>query len=297
MNLLGKIFVVLIFVLSIFFMAMALMVYATHKNWKEEITRTAAQATAGQTVGWQARYEQLKKQNEDLKGQNEALEKEVTGEKVARAEALAKLQTALSLRTQELEAKEKELTEKSTALASSTTALEKQTENANIATAQVQKLTQDIKNQIARADDLFKKSLELTDQLSQANVQMPALKERSDQLAEMLAKARLLLAQTGATLEDPIDRRPPPIDATVEAVTREGLVEIAAGRHDGIRTGHELNIARGNNFIGRIKISYVTEDRAVGTVLPEYTDQQIRRGDRATTKLDSARAARTTANR
>jgi len=36
MNLLGKIFVVLIVVMSIVFMTLALAVYATHKNWKEE---------------------------------------------------------------------------------------------------------------------------------------------------------------------------------------------------------------------------------------------------------------------
>ena len=297
MNLLGKIFVVLIFVMSIFFMAMALMVYATHKNWKEEITRTAAQATAGQTVGWQARYEQLKKQNESLQAERDALEKEVTGEKIARARRCAKMQTELTLRLKELGDAQTDLASKEKRLAELTTTMQTQEQNVNIATAQVQKLTQDIKTQIARADDLFKKSLELTDQLSQANVQMPALKERSDQLTEMLATARLLLAQAGMTLEDPIDRRPPPIDAAVEAVTREGLVEVAAGKHDGIRTGHELDIVRNNRFIGRIKINYVTEDLAVGTVLPEITDQQVRRGDRATTKLNAARAARTTANR
>ena len=35
MNLLGKIFTVLIFVMSIVFMSLSLMVFATHKNWKQ----------------------------------------------------------------------------------------------------------------------------------------------------------------------------------------------------------------------------------------------------------------------
>ena len=34
MNLVGKIFVTLILVMSLVFMTLALMVYATHKNWK-----------------------------------------------------------------------------------------------------------------------------------------------------------------------------------------------------------------------------------------------------------------------
>ena len=40
MNLVGKILVVLILVMSLVWMSWAVMVYATHQNWKEEITRT-----------------------------------------------------------------------------------------------------------------------------------------------------------------------------------------------------------------------------------------------------------------
>lgn len=39
MNLVGKIFVLLIFIMSLVFMSTAVMVYATHRNWKEESTR------------------------------------------------------------------------------------------------------------------------------------------------------------------------------------------------------------------------------------------------------------------
>ena len=37
MNLVGKIFIVSILVTSVFFMAVAMAVYATHKNWREAI--------------------------------------------------------------------------------------------------------------------------------------------------------------------------------------------------------------------------------------------------------------------
>ena len=38
MNLFGKILVFLILIMSFVFMTMALIVYATHTNWKQEIT-------------------------------------------------------------------------------------------------------------------------------------------------------------------------------------------------------------------------------------------------------------------
>jgi hypothetical protein len=151
----------------------------------------------------------------------------------------------------------------------------------------VQKLTQDIKEQIAKADELFKQSLELRNRLSQADVQLPRLKETADQLSERLANARLLLAQAGMTLEDPIDRRPPPFEVAVESVNDRGLVEIAAGRDDGVRVGHEIDIVRNSRLIGKIRITNVTADRAVGTTLRDYSILQIRRGDTATTKLNA----------
>jgi uncharacterized phage infection (PIP) family protein YhgE len=282
MNLLGKIFVVLIFVMSLMFMALSLMVFQAHTNWKEEITRPVG--AQGQP-GWKVRYEQLVTQNQKLAAEYQALQREVVAEKTARAEALAKLQTELTSRQQQLNNANQELAKKTEALAEATATLKTQEQNVNIATGQVQKLTDDLKGQIALADDLFKKSLDLVNRLNQANVKMPELEQRNQQLAQMLGNARLLLTRMGMTLEDPIDRRPPPLDANVEQVNaRTGDVEIAAGSHDGIRVGHELDVVRNGRLVGKIKITNVSPDRAVGRIMPG-TLYQISRGDTATTRL------------
>jgi len=286
MNLFGKILVFLILIMSVMFMAMALIVYATHKNWKEEITRTPAEAVAGQSVGWKAKWEQLVAQNQKLTTQNESLQKAVVAERTAKAEALAKMQTELSARLGELGEVQKQLVQRGEQLNAATATLKTQDENVNIATGQVQKLTQDINTQIARVTELFNKSMALNNQLMQANAQLPELREMNDQLAAQNAKARMLLQRSGMTLEDPIDRRPPPLDANVESVSSRGDVEIAAGTHDGIRVGHMLDIVRNGRLVGRIEITDTDEDRAVGRTLREYSIEQIRRGDIATTKLN-----------
>ena len=283
MNLLGKIFVALILVMSIFFMAMALMVYATHKNWRTEITGTGAD---GQPVGWKMRFEELVKTNTKLQNELFNTQREVVAERTAKAEALAKMQTALSAREQELAAAQADLKSRADALAAATATLKTQEQNVNTATAQVQKLTQDLAAQNFRADQLYSRALELGDQVMQFNVLRPRLEERNNQLAELAAKAKMLLAQVGMTLEDPLDRRPPPIEANVENINRDGLVEVAVGTDDGIRVGHELDIVRNNRFIGRIKVVNAERDRAVGTIVPGYDNLQIRRGDTATTKLN-----------
>ena len=127
MNLLGKIFVVLILIMSLMFMTMALMVFATHKNWKEEISRT-------EPPGWKARYEQLVQQNQKLSADHQALQKEVVAERTAKAEALAKLQTDLSERRQELTTAQTQLQQQETQLAAAVAALQTQEQNINAAT-------------------------------------------------------------------------------------------------------------------------------------------------------------------
>jgi hypothetical protein len=132
---------------------------------------------------------------------------------------------------------------------------------------------------------LFNKSMALNNQLMQANAKLPDLEEMNAQLADQNAKARILLQRFGMNLEDPVDRRPPPLDANVENVGIRD-VEIAAGTDDGVRVGHMLDIVREGRLVGRIEITDADEDRAVGRILREYSVEQIRRGDTATTKLN-----------
>ena len=49
MNLVGKIFVVLILVMSVLFMAFAMAVYATHQNWRDVVVNE--QATPDKPLG------------------------------------------------------------------------------------------------------------------------------------------------------------------------------------------------------------------------------------------------------
>lgn len=283
MNLLGKIFVVLIFVMSLVFMTMALMVYATHKNWKEEIERQ--QAGPGQQVGWRKRFEDLRAENERLTEQKAALEKEVIAEKTAKVEALAKLQTALANMSNQLQMASTQLNEKEKTLAENTAALKTQQENLTNATKTVQDLTKTVKDEQLRADDYYKKVLAATDQLQNMLVQLPQFKERAEQLAAQVAKAKLLLAQVGRNIEDPLDQSPPPVTTTVAGVSREGLVEINLGSHDGIRQGHQLDVVREGRFLGRIQIIETGPDKAVGQIMRDYHNQQIREGDTVTSRL------------
>ena len=97
MSLVGKIFTMLILILSIIFMAFAMMVFATHKNWKTAATKLQTDLATANTA---------------LKDAKDALEREkndLAREQAARKAALAALQVRVSGAEQRLAAKEKEL--------------------------------------------------------------------------------------------------------------------------------------------------------------------------------------------
>jgi len=97
MTLVGKIFTMLILVLSIIFMAFSMMVFATHKNWKATATKLGTDLAAANT---------------SLKDAKDALEREkndLAREQAARKAALAALQVRVGTAEQRLAAKEKEL--------------------------------------------------------------------------------------------------------------------------------------------------------------------------------------------
>ena len=88
MNLVGKIIIVSILITSILFMAVAMAVYATHKNWRESVLAPES--------GLQARWKgQGGEQGPDRRS-GEA-ETTVRREKAAKIQALVKLESELGL--------------------------------------------------------------------------------------------------------------------------------------------------------------------------------------------------------
>ena len=80
MNLVGKIFTVLIFVMSLLFMGVAVTVYATHTNWREAVVGSNE---PGKPKGLQPRLKEARTRNEELKDQKARLEQKLAKESKA----------------------------------------------------------------------------------------------------------------------------------------------------------------------------------------------------------------------
>jgi chromosome segregation ATPase len=182
MNLAGKILIVSILVTSILFMAFAMAVYATHKNWRELVNNELTKQLKNDTT-----------LNNDLTAQAEKLKKQFEDERAAKIQALAKLENELVAARKELdqlEAKQTQLeTQKSEAVAAM-----------NATQTSTTDLRKELAGQRATADDArkdrdanFKEVVRLTEEVNQAANEKDLLKKRTDELAKDLSKAEQML--------------------------------------------------------------------------------------------------------
>ncbi len=233
MNLLGKIFVVLILVMSLVFMSFAVAVYGTHKNWKEEAKKQ------------QGLVEIARTELEKTTAQKEQLQADIDKEAVAKREALAKLETErdeLSRQRDDLAKQRDDLASKDKA---SVAALDSAQQNLAKLTTEVEALRGEIRTAQTDRDQHFKQVVEMTDNVHQAQGELNRLGERNVQLAGVVAAQGKVLTAHDLSKDTPVDGIPPQIHGKVLAVNRENLIEASLGSDDGLRRSYPGSVSRG----------------------------------------------------
>lgn len=292
MNLVGKIFVMLIFVFSILFMGISIAVYQTHKNWRDVIFRAQPDPTdpVNKPIGLKFQLDEARKKLENLTAERNRLETELQTEKATRRQVLAKLESELTEVRRErdqLALQEADLRKKASDADANVRRLA-QTLDARL--AEIDQLRKDINDARVQRDEKFEQVVQLTDQLHQAQGELERLKLQNLTLAQQFAKARNVLMTHDLPLELPPDGQPPRLDGVVLASSANGLVEISLGSDDGLLKGHKLDVFRRrageSKYLGRIEVLQVLPDKAVAKILPEYRKGTIEREDRVATRLD-----------
>ena len=276
MTLLGKILTMLIFVMSIVFMAFAIAVYATHRNWRELVTGPTG--LEQQLIAQEQLRDQLQTQFDETK-------KKLAMERASRRLELSGLQSQrveMQEALREQEAINETLVQQE---AEATTALKIAETNLQRLKEEVDGLRTNIRTAQLDRDAQFKVVVEKTDLLNQAESLVKQLKTRVSQLTEQVARSREVLAKHELSEFDPVIDIPPQLEGEVLNVGGTDLVEISVGSDDGLRKGHKLDVSRGDRFIGRIVIVEAFPDRAVGEIVKELRKGRIQRGDRVVTKV------------
>ncbi len=275
MNLVGKIFAVIIPFAATIFMAFAIAVYATHKNWKEAVEKPE--------TGFKAQIEKKKQELADLEKTRDLLAETLSKETTEKRQAIAKEETyraaaeeKITRLTQERDELDKKQQEAIAAMAATQQNLDK-------LTTEVEGLRTNIRETQADRDKQFAQVVSLTDQMHQAMNATTRLKERNQQLAQDNAQLKHLAFVKGISL-DPSDT-PPPLRGKVLAVNQQDMLEVSLGSDDGLHEGNTLEVYRGNNYLGRMRVMKTDSDRAVGKIIPDFKKGTIQKGDDVATRF------------
>jgi hypothetical protein len=276
MNWLGKVFVVVILIMSLVFMGLALAVYATHKNWQQVSVDLNKKLQASQAENQKLQTEHNRRV-EDLEREKTIAEQQVAkldSERVALTDRYAQAQT-------ELEGLRQNQRDHIAAVAST------QKINEGLA-GEVTELRGRIRTTLQDRDSLFKKALDATEELHKAAGEYNTTLERNKQLTKQVAGKDVVMREKGIDPNTDPGSVVPTVEGVVSKIERKAggqLVEITIGADDGLKTGNTLEVSRGAKYLGRVEIIQTSPDKAVGRVDRTFQQGQIQEGDRVATRI------------
>jgi hypothetical protein len=276
MNWLGKVFVVLILLMSVVFMALSMAVYATHKNWK---------AVAD---GLQSDLQKAQSEKESLKTAHNRREEELKTETEAAEQQLRKLETereSLAERNVQIQADLDQQRQQLRELQAAVTSTQELNKGL---TADVTGLRQQIRTEQQARDAAVNATLTATEELHQVKGEYEAARARTDQLTKQVSGMTYILREKKIDPNTPPGSVVPAVNGVVREVRRSGgaqLVEVSIGADDGLAAGNTLEVSRGDRYLGRIEILETSPDRSVGRVDRRSQTGQIQEGDRVATRI------------
>ncbi len=282
MTLLGKVFMFIILLLSGIFFSLALAINASHTNWRDAVT--------GPT-GYQARIKRLESTIVELKAEIQKAENILSTEQAARRSALASLQTQLSASEENLAKKERELLDLAGSLTTLTSSLDFSTKDVSRLTSENNEIKKLIDSTVQDRNSQRAKVIALTDEYNSLQSVFADAKSQEDLLRDentlLDAKNQIMrqtLAKNGIN-EDLDDAPPEGLKGMVLAVGRENMVEVSLGRDDGVKRNHEFDVHRGAQYLGKIRILQIQDDKSIAEIVPAFRRGPIQQGDKVAAKI------------
>lgn len=284
MNYIGKIFVFSVFVMSLVLMTFAGAIFMSHTNWEREINRKPEECRVGEKPGYAYQLKQADDTRKTLQDEITRLSSRVADSEQARDQVLAKLQAALVEKDGELKALRGEKDEREAKLQKALAEMDVAQAALKQANEDVEKLRTQVAEQQQKVDVEVTNAAKLAVELEEQKSFLAIATERKAQLEKQVANARLLLKQSGLTLESLPKDRVPTLDGNVLAVA-DNSIQVSIGGDDGLQVGHTLEVYRDGQYVGRAVVRAVKPDHAVAELVKEFARGVVQRGDKVTTRL------------
>jgi chromosome segregation ATPase len=208
----------------------------------------------------------------------------VAASEAARDQVIAKFQQAIVEKDKELTDLRDKRNGKLEEMQSELMKLASAEEDLTRAREELKQLQDEARKKQELVDQQVQRAAQLAAQLHEKESFLAIANERKTQLEKQVAQARLLLKQSGLSIDSLPKDRVPKVDGVVMAVV-ENSIEVSLGGDDGLQAGHEIEVYRNDEYLGRAIVKTVKPDRAVAVLMKEYTRGIVQRGDKVTTRL------------
>lgn len=271
MNLVGKIFVGIIALMSVVCLTLSVVSYASHHNWKEKSAQLDEQ------------IKKLESEKSQLAATKTTLEKEKADAELAYTTTIAALQTkadAMAAENQTLVAENEKLQGD---LQARVDAIATNGQTINSLRQQLALTSGDLANaQQLRASYLRDLAQTMANLYDLAGL-LGNVKEQNVDLTKAHDDVLAVLQQHGLNPDPSLYAELPKVAVrgTIEVVQEgpNGLVSISIGSDDGLAKGNQLHVRRGDVYLGKIEAVTVEPNRAICKVLGEYRQGTMLEGD------------------
>lgn len=273
MNLLGRLFIVLIFIGSIMLVSFSVALYATHTNWRERANKLELdlkaktqeladlqKSKAGLETALRLEIKSQKDRNQALRTANEQLKQDVAGLQAQKDQ----LNVDLTARVAAVQT-----------VADMAEALRNRLDGTSNALLDAQKDWNEMSTQLSKK----------VDEAHDLAIQVASYQSTGAQLAKDYRDVVEVLRKHGLSADPELYSKQPPagVQGMVTEVRPGGIVEISIGSDSGIVKGHQLDIVRDrgdrSSYIGKIEIIQTAADCAVAKVMPEFRRGVVQRED------------------
>ena len=269
MNLMGKMFIVLIFIMSIMFMGFSVVIYATHTNWKDRCAKLETALNETKTKA---------KQRLDEK---DSIQRGLDEELTRRATVIANLTTKSEELDKENKAFKDELTQLKTDQRETVAALNISHNNLSLLRGEHEEHKKALRQAQIDWATLYSNLVAKTDEAHALALDLATYKSTGQQLLQQYRDAIDVLKKHGLKPDPELYTGIPPkgIQGIVTEVRPNGWLEISVGSDSGLIKGHRLDVFRNNSYIGKVEIVRTEPDRAVAVILPEFRRGTVQRDD------------------
>ncbi len=275
MNLLGKILTFLILLTSVAFCVVAVIVVASHQNWKavaEENRKTADRYRTARD----AAQEQLA-----------ALEINAQKEKIFRATAIAQLNSQLAIveerysqSVSQLQSLSSQLNNATALLKEAQSRLVEQDGEVKTLLAQNSTLSNDLASQASRVAQILS-------QVEAAEVKKTQLNSQLESIMAEYNDLKKVADVLGVDKNTLVSQIPPDLNGRVTSIStvQRNVFAVSLGMDDGLREGHTIDVVRNGRHVGTAKVTSSLPNKAVAKFVEGMKNSSVEVGDEVTTIL------------